>query len=63
MNNCQSCYTCEAGIVKTVDKEQFLRATENGTKPIPPEMIITNCQSCFSCQKCFTSQQPRDQKG
>lgn len=59
MDKCQSCYTCEKGVAPSVDKEQFLKATENGKKPIPQEMIVQNCANCYTCQRCYTSQQSK----
>ncbi|MCG7853672.1 MAG: hypothetical protein MIO92_14230 [Methanosarcinaceae archaeon] len=56
-DRCQSCYTCESGIIPTVTPSEFREATKDG-KPIPDEWFTSadQCGICVSCEKCFSGQ-------
>lgn len=58
MSDCQNCYTCEKGVVKSVTIDQYREAQTKGS--LPPEWFTEeakgSCQNCVDCQKCFSGQ-------
>jgi hypothetical protein len=55
--NCESCYTCEKGVLPTVTVDEYEEAKKKGA--VPQEWILgpTSCERCYTCQKCNTAQE------